>query len=196
MDQVGETTPGGRTSCNSPTRNPSSSSSLPPGRRFPGLELGQGIRDMRGMDSGACEPSSSFRTSGIDSLAMQESSELFAQWAQLLLPDEAFEKYLQLDDLDSLLFDCSGVTNSANQPKFASSPESETPEDDSQTRSSSGHSAEDLEIRDDQVAVTASSGSVGANSTMIKPSIGKRKCREGTEDDEGVAPSIQQEHSM
>lgn len=183
--------PGVKTPAGSPT-----SSTV---RRFPGLELGHGMCDMRGLDLGALESSYTYRHPGVGTPVtdcLQESSEFLAQWAQLMPDDAMFEKYSNLDDLDPLLFDCSGVMELPNQPQFANSPDSGTAEN-SETMSSPAPSVGDLRIRSDQIAATTSSGSVGTSTVRLP---GKRKCPDGNQAAEdrldGVLPSTRQEHSM
>lgn len=148
-------------------------------RRLPVLD-GPGLCDMRDMDSEACEPRNyrHHEVVGVEPPSMenlQDSSEIWAQWAQLI-PDEAFEQCFQLDDLDSLLESCSGVMDFPNhEPQFVYSSDSGSPEN-SETLSPSSVSVGDRESnRDDQTMVTTSSGSVG---TSTRRSPAKRKCRE------------------
>lgn len=143
----------------------SSSSPSKGARRLDGSEL------CGGMDR---EPSC-HRLGLSDMDNLQDSSEILAQWAQLL-PDTAFEQCLQFDDLDSLLENCAGVMDFPEQePHFVCTPDSGTPEYSSGTMSQSV-SIGDRDTRDDQTMVTnTSSDSVG---TSTRRSPGKRKSHE------------------
>lgn len=121
---------------------------------------------------------------------LQDSPEILAQWAQLL-PDKAFEQCFQLDDLDSLLENCSSLLDFQIRP---CSPDSGTSENSDTISPASG-----MEIRDDQTMVTSTSSD--SVSTLTHSSSRKRKHREriieaAGDQSDGVQPETQPKHSM
>lgn len=148
------------------------SSSLPGASSSPS----KGARRLDGSELCGMDREPSCHRLGLSDMEnLQDSSEILAQWAQLI-PDTAFEQCLQFDDLDSLLENCAGVMDfPEQQPHFACTSNPVTPEYSSGTMSQSV-SIGDRDTRDDQTIVTnTSSDSVG---TSTRRSPGKRKSHE------------------